>query len=139
MNSNKKENELVICPHCKQKVPKTRYCISCGGEIASSPSEEAKTDITTVICPSCQKNVPTFPYCINCGHNLAEKVDKFFVVEMSCGQMIDDVKLSIECRKPVCFYGRTGGEVPTEEEIINFLLCHCDPHKAEKQSQNAYL
>jgi len=48
---------------------------------------------------------------------IAEKVDSFLVVEMSCGQMIDDVRLSIECKKPVHFYGRSGGSVPTEDEI----------------------
>jgi 2-oxoglutarate/2-oxoacid ferredoxin oxidoreductase subunit alpha len=49
---------------------------------------------------------------------LAENVDSFLTVEMSCGQMIEDVKLGIECKKPVYFYGRSGGGVPTEEEII---------------------
>lgn len=48
---------------------------------------------------------------------LSNKTDKFFVVEMSCGQMIDDVKLSTECKRPVHFYGRPGGGVPTEDEI----------------------
>lgn len=48
---------------------------------------------------------------------LNDKIDKFFVVEMSCGQMIEDVKLSTECKKPVHFYGRSGGSVPTEDEI----------------------
>ncbi len=49
---------------------------------------------------------------------LAQKVKAFLVIEMSCGQMIEDVKLSIDCRKPVYFYGRSGGGVPTEHEII---------------------
>ncbi len=49
---------------------------------------------------------------------LAGQVDAFLVVEMSCGQMVEDVKLSIDCKKPVYFYGRSGGSVPTEEEII---------------------
>jgi 2-oxoglutarate ferredoxin oxidoreductase subunit alpha len=49
---------------------------------------------------------------------LADNVDSFLTVEMSCGQMIEDVKLGIECKKPVHFYGRSGGEVPTEDEII---------------------
>ncbi|MBC8473847.1 MAG: 3-methyl-2-oxobutanoate dehydrogenase subunit VorB [Candidatus Omnitrophica bacterium] len=52
---------------------------------------------------------------------IAEKVDSFLTVEMSCGQMVDDVRLSIECKKPVHFYGRSGGGVPTEEEIIKKL------------------
>lgn len=39
-------------------------------------------------------------------------------VEMSMGQMIDDVKLAINCSKPVEFYGRTGGVIPTPAEIL---------------------
>jgi len=49
---------------------------------------------------------------------LAKTVKSFLVVEMSCGQMIEDVKLAIDCAKPVHFYGRTGGEIPLEDEII---------------------
>lgn len=43
---------------------------------------------------------------------------KYLVVEMSYGQMIEDVKLSAEFKAPVEFLGRAGGGVPTEEEII---------------------
>ncbi|MGI6128594.1 MAG: 3-methyl-2-oxobutanoate dehydrogenase subunit VorB [bacterium] len=49
---------------------------------------------------------------------LAEKVQVFLSVEMSCGQMVEDVKLSIECRRPVHFFGRVGGIVPSPEEVL---------------------
>ncbi len=49
---------------------------------------------------------------------LAKKVKAFLVIEMSCGQMVEDVKLAIDCSKPVYFYGRSGGQVPSENEII---------------------
>jgi 2-oxoglutarate ferredoxin oxidoreductase subunit alpha len=39
-------------------------------------------------------------------------------VEMSTGQMIEDVKLSINCSKPVHFFGRTGGIIPTPAEVL---------------------
>ncbi len=39
-------------------------------------------------------------------------------IEMSMGQMIDDVKLAINCSKPVHFFGRTGGVIPTPAEIL---------------------
>lgn len=39
-------------------------------------------------------------------------------VEMSMGQMIDDVKLALECRLPVSFFGRTGGVIPKPSEIL---------------------
>ena len=42
----------------------------------------------------------------------------FLVVEMSTGQMIDDVKIAVNGRSDVHFYGRTGGIVPTPNEIL---------------------
>jgi len=39
-------------------------------------------------------------------------------VEMSMGQMIDDVKLAINCSKPVHFFGRTGGIIPKPTEVL---------------------
>jgi 2-oxoglutarate ferredoxin oxidoreductase subunit alpha len=38
---------------------------------------------------------------------------------MSMGQMVEDVRLSVNGRKPVHFYGRSGGMVPHPEEILN--------------------
>jgi 2-oxoglutarate ferredoxin oxidoreductase subunit alpha len=42
----------------------------------------------------------------------------FLTVEMSCGQMVEDVKLAVAGKAPVLFYGRPGGGVPTVEEIL---------------------
>lgn len=43
---------------------------------------------------------------------------QLFVVELSAGQMIEDVKLAIECSKPVGFFGRMGGIIPTAKEVF---------------------
>lgn len=48
----------------------------------------------------------------------AGKNKKILVVEMSAGQMIEDVMLSLEGKCQVEFLGRTGGEIPSEEEIV---------------------
>lgn len=50
-------------------------------------------------------------------HNARRKA--FLVTEMSYGQMWEDVKLAVNGKAKVEFYGRSGGGVPTEEEIIN--------------------
>ncbi|WP_313757652.1 3-methyl-2-oxobutanoate dehydrogenase subunit VorB [Tissierella sp.] len=42
-------------------------------------------------------------------------------VEMNSGQMVDDVKIAVEGRFPVSFYGRTGGMVPTPDAIIEHV------------------
>ena len=42
----------------------------------------------------------------------------FLSVELSLGQMVEDVRLAVNGKKPVYFYGRTGGNVPEEGEIV---------------------
>jgi 2-oxoglutarate ferredoxin oxidoreductase subunit alpha len=46
------------------------------------------------------------------------KVKAILTVEMSLGQMVEDVKLYNEGRIPVHFHGRTGGIVPTPGEVV---------------------
>jgi len=48
---------------------------------------------------------------------LSAQVQGVLVAEMNSGQMLDDVKLAIEGRCPVRFYGRMGGIVPLPEDI----------------------
>ena len=48
----------------------------------------------------------------------AEKLRVFFTVEMSLGQMLEDVKLAVAGKSPVVFYGRAGGGVPTVEQVL---------------------
>jgi 2-oxoglutarate ferredoxin oxidoreductase subunit alpha len=57
-----------------------------------------------------------FPYDVL--GDMSKRIENFLVVEMSCGQMIDDVKLATECRSKIHFHGRPGGGVPTPPEIL---------------------
>ena len=52
---------------------------------------------------------------------LARRALAFGVVEMSTGQLVDDVRLSLEGRQPVEFYSRVGGNVPSMEEVLAFV------------------
>lgn len=47
---------------------------------------------------------------------------KHLVVEMSYGQMVEDVKLAVNGKAKVEFYGRAGGGIPTEEEIMKKVI-----------------
>jgi 2-oxoisovalerate ferredoxin oxidoreductase alpha subunit len=47
----------------------------------------------------------------------AAKVEKVIVVELSNGQMVEDVRLALDGKVPVEFYGRVGGNVPSVEEL----------------------
>jgi 2-oxoglutarate ferredoxin oxidoreductase subunit alpha len=49
---------------------------------------------------------------------LPPSVKSVLAVEMSCGQMVEDVKLGVAERFPVHFYGRCGGNAPSVEEVV---------------------
>ncbi|MFA5424801.1 MAG: 3-methyl-2-oxobutanoate dehydrogenase subunit VorB [Phycisphaerae bacterium] len=49
----------------------------------------------------------------------AEQFKVFLTVEMSLGQMVEDVKLAVAGKCPVLFYGRAGGGVPTVEQVLD--------------------
>ena len=51
----------------------------------------------------------------------ADRVKAFISVELSMGQMIEDVKLAEECRKPVYLCSRSGGMIPDPEQIIKLV------------------
>jgi 2-oxoglutarate/2-oxoacid ferredoxin oxidoreductase subunit alpha len=43
----------------------------------------------------------------------------FLDIELNCGQMVEDVRLAANGRKPVHFFGRTGGNLPNQKEILD--------------------
>lgn len=49
----------------------------------------------------------------------ADTPKAFLTVELSAGQMVEDVRLAVNGRKPVHFHGRMGGMVPTQQEILD--------------------
>ena len=51
----------------------------------------------------------------------AEKVNGFISVELSMGQMIEDVRLATGCKKPVGLCNRAGGMIPSPEEVLESL------------------
>ena len=53
--------------------------------------------------------------------DLAARIKRILVVEMSTGQMIEDVKLAIEGRSQVFFHGRPSGGIPTEYEVLDVM------------------
>jgi 2-oxoglutarate ferredoxin oxidoreductase subunit alpha len=52
----------------------------------------------------------------------AHRVKTVLAVEMSAGQMVEDVRLVVRGRMPVHFYGRPGGAVPLPDEILDQIL-----------------
>lgn len=59
-----------------------------------------------------------WPFPTQIYNDTAKKVKGMLCVEMNAGQMLEDVKLSVNGQCPVEFYGRTGGMIPSPDEII---------------------
>jgi len=53
---------------------------------------------------------------------IADMTKRFLVTELNMGQMVDDVKLATECKKPVGFFGRTGGVIQTPDEVYEAIV-----------------
>jgi 2-oxoglutarate ferredoxin oxidoreductase subunit alpha len=68
--------------------------------------------------------------------SIAPDLRAIVVVEMSAGQMVEDVRLAVEGRAPVFFHGRTGGMVPTPGEVVD-ALNRAWALTAPKQTQSA--
>jgi 2-oxoglutarate ferredoxin oxidoreductase subunit alpha len=65
--------------------------------------------------------ITLFPYPSKQLNKLADKVRLMVSVEMSAGQMVEDVMLSVNGKVPVYHYGRMGGMVPTPDEVVENL------------------
>ncbi len=65
--------------------------------------------------------VTVWPFPAAAYHKAADKAKAFLTIELSSGQMVEDVRLAVNGKKPVYFYGRSGGMVPSVAEIFGEL------------------
>ena len=65
--------------------------------------------------------ITLWPYPTEVLQSLASHLHGVLVVEMNAGQMVEDVRLAIEGRTPVRFYGRMGGVIPAPDEVLHAL------------------
>lgn len=64
--------------------------------------------------------ITLWPYPVSAIEECNAKV--FLTVEMNMGQMVEDVRLAVNGRAPVEFYGRTGGVIPSPEEVLEQII-----------------
>jgi len=63
--------------------------------------------------------ITLWPYPYEALAKAAEKAKRILVVEMSTGQMVEDVKLAVLGKRPIDFYGLTGGVVPSPDNVAD--------------------
>lgn len=66
--------------------------------------------------------ITLWPYPTDALRALVPQAKAFLDVEMNMGQMIEDVRLAVEGAAPVEFFGRTGGVIPTPDEVLSALV-----------------
>jgi pyruvate/2-oxoacid:ferredoxin oxidoreductase alpha subunit len=70
--------------------------------------------------------ITLYPFPVDAFQRTARHARMFLVVEMSNGQLVEDVRLALEGVRPVEFYNRMGGNAPSAEEVLNVLRAKAD-------------
>lgn len=65
--------------------------------------------------------ITLWPFPTEAVQELAKRVKYFLVFEMNMGQMLEDIKLSLEGKGESFFYGRPGGVIPTPSEVLKVI------------------
>lgn len=63
--------------------------------------------------------ITLWPFPVKEFEKYAEVPKAFLSVELNAGQMVEDVRLSVNGKRPVYFYGRMGGMIPSQQEILD--------------------
>lgn len=95
------------------------YCIVAFG-IAARVSKNAVNELRRQgIKAGLIRPITVWPFPKKPIKEAADKVKAFVSVELSMGQMIEDIRLAQDCKKPVVLCNRAGGMIPSPEQIID--------------------
>ncbi|MBQ7604372.1 MAG: 3-methyl-2-oxobutanoate dehydrogenase subunit VorB [Clostridia bacterium] len=94
------------------------YCLVAFG-IAARVSKKAVQELRAQgIKAGLVRPITVWPFPKGPISRLAGQVKAFISVELSMGQMIEDIELAENCLRPVCLCNRAGGMIPTVEQIV---------------------
>jgi 2-oxoglutarate ferredoxin oxidoreductase subunit alpha len=85
------------------------------GRIAQTAVKQARVE---GIPAGLFRPITMFPFPYERLEQITDTAQQILVVELSAGQMIEDVRLAVHCRVPISFFGRMGGIVPLPEDIL---------------------
>lgn len=116
-----RENEVRFEEY---KMDDADYAITAFGTVARIAKTTIELARNEGIKVGLIRPITLYPFPEKVIENRASNVKFFFDTEMNEGQMLEDVKLSVNGKKPVYFHGRLGGIVPTAEEILDEFKKH---------------
>jgi len=97
------------------------YIITAYGLVARICTKAAQLAREKGIKVGVLRPISLFPFPYEIINQYADKVHGMLDVEMNAGQMVEDVRLAVNGKIPIEFYGRMGGIVPDPEEILKVL------------------
>ncbi|MDD3079020.1 MAG: 3-methyl-2-oxobutanoate dehydrogenase subunit VorB [Paludibacter sp.] len=114
MEKNEVRYEEIMCEDAE-------YIIVAFGTTARVSQKAVELARAEGIKAGLLRPITLFPYPSEILMSYTSRIKGILTVEMSAGQMVEDVKLSVCGKVPVEFYGRMGGIVPSPNEVLDAL------------------
>ena len=121
----KKQYEEIAKNECmveEQYMDEAEYVIAAYGTTARIALTAIRQARAQGVKAGLIRPITLWPFPSEAFARAAQKAKKFLTVEMSLGQMVDDVRIAVNGARPVEFYGRTGGVIPGVGEITRQIL-----------------
>jgi len=112
ISANEKRAEIFNCDN-------TDIIVAAYGTVARIVKNVIKIAEKEGIKVGLIRPISLWPFPNEAFEKYAEITKAFLSVEMSAGQMVEDVRLSVNGKRPVYFYGRMGGMIPNQQDILN--------------------
>lgn len=114
-----KQNETRVEEY---KMEDAEYCIAAYGTTARVAKSAVNKAREMGIKAGIIRPKTVWPFPSEAFYKAADQVKGFLTVEMSAGQMVEDVRLAVNGKKPVEFFGVMGGFLPTPNAILEKLI-----------------
>jgi 2-oxoglutarate ferredoxin oxidoreductase subunit alpha len=114
IEKNEQRCELINTDDCD-------YLIVAFGSMARISQKAMELAAEEGIKVGIARPITLWPFPVDAIKKAAEGVKGILSVELSAGQLIEDVKLATECKYPVDIFYRLGGNVPAPDEILTAL------------------
>lgn len=111
-----RENEIRYAEYMTEGAEIVVVAYGTAGRIVQTAVNKARAEGIAV---GLFRPISVFPFPSARLDAIAQNARKILVVELSAGQMIEDVRLATRERVPISFYGRMGGVIPLPEEVLD--------------------
>jgi 2-oxoglutarate ferredoxin oxidoreductase subunit alpha len=110
-----KANEVRHAEYMLEEAEIVVVAYGTAGRIVQTAVKQAREEGTAV---GLFRPISMFPFPHESLERATQGAKQILVVELSAGQMVEDVRLATNCRLPISFFGKMGGIVPLPEDIL---------------------